>query len=45
MTKIDDLVSRGVCALCGRGVHLDEEGRVACNGCQLAIDNCTCSSE
>ena len=33
----------GVCALCGAGVHLDDkEGRVVCDGCDRATDNCTC---
>ena len=33
----------GVCALCGAGVHLDaKEGRVVCDGCDKATDNCTC---
>jgi ribosomal protein S27AE len=43
MTKLDEIVSRGTCALCGKGVHIDNhEGRVACNGCNMATDNCTC---
>ena len=33
----------GVCALCGADVHLDEkEGRVVCDPCGRATDNCTC---
>ncbi|MDQ4068502.1 MAG: hypothetical protein M3203_03355 [Actinomycetota bacterium] len=33
----------GVCALCGADVHLDEkEGRVICDPCGRATDNCTC---
>ena len=33
----------GVCALCGAAVRLDEkEGRVVCEGCDRATDNCTC---
>ena len=33
----------GVCALCGKDVRLDEaEGRVVCEGCDRATDNCTC---
>ena len=33
----------GVCALCGAGVHLEEkEGRVVCDPCGRATDNCTC---
>ena len=44
MTKIDEIVNRGTCALCGKGVHIDNhEGRVACNGCNMATDNCTCA--
>ena len=44
MTKITEIVSRATCALCGKGVHIDNhEGRVACNGCNMATDNCTCA--
>lgn len=44
MTKITEIVSKGTCALCGKGVHIDShEGRVACNGCNMATDNCTCA--
>jgi hypothetical protein len=44
MTKITEIVSRGTCALCGKGVHIDShEGRVACDGCGMATDNCTCA--
>jgi ribosomal protein S27AE len=46
MTKLSDIISRGTCALCGKGVHIDNhEGRVACNGCNMATDNCTCPPE
>ena len=42
-TRIEELVRQGSCALCGNGVHIDShEGRVACNGCNMATDNCTC---
>lgn len=44
MTKLD--LSNATCALCGAGVHFDDhEGRVACNGCGMATDNCTCTGE
>jgi hypothetical protein len=44
MTNLDDILRRGSCALCGRGVHLDDkEGRVACDGCDIPTDNCTCT--
>lgn len=43
MAKLSDIISQGTCALCGNGVHIDNhEGRVACNGCNMATDNCTC---
>jgi ribosomal protein S27AE len=46
MTELDTILSRGVCALCGMGVHIDDhEGRVACNGCNMATDNCDCQSK
>lgn len=36
----------GVCALCGAGVHLDDkEGRVVCDPCGRATDNCTCTKD
>lgn len=36
----------GVCALCGKDVRLDEaEGRVVCEGCDRATDNCTCVAD
>ncbi len=39
-------LSNATCALCGAGVHFDNhEGRVACNGCGMATDNCTCTGE
>ena len=45
-TKLSDIIARGRCALCGKGVHIDNhEGRVACNGCNMATDNCTCPPE
>lgn len=46
MTELDTILSRAVCALCGMGVHIDDhEGRVACNGCNMATDNCDCVSK
>ncbi len=45
MTQATDL-SGATCAICGNGVHIDDhEGRVACNGCGMATDNCTCSGQ
>lgn len=46
MTNLDDILRRGSCALCGRTVHLDDkEGRVACDGCDIPTDNCTCTPD
>jgi ribosomal protein S27AE len=44
---MDEILSRGTCALCGKSVYLDDhgEGRVHCSGCQMATDNCTCTDE
>ena len=43
MSNIDDMVDQGTCATCGKGLHIDDhEGRVACDGCNLPVDNCTC---
>jgi ribosomal protein S27AE len=44
MTRITELLSQSTCALCGKGVHIDNhEGRVACDGCNMATDNCDCA--
>lgn len=41
--KMDELIAQSCCALCGNGVHVDNhEGRVACDGCNMATDGCTC---
>jgi len=46
MTELSRLLSAGICALCGKGVHIDDhEGRVACDGCNMATDNCDCASK
>jgi len=46
MTRMDEIITQSSCALCGKGVHIDNhEGRVACNGCGMATDNCTCEPE
>ncbi len=46
MTNLDDILRRGSCAICGAGVHLDDkEGRVACDGCGVPTDNCTCGKD
>jgi len=45
-TKMDELVDQARCALCGEGVHIDgHEGRIACDGCNMATDSCTCPGE
>lgn len=33
----------GVCEKCGGGVHIGEEGEVACDGCGLSSAMCTCA--
>ncbi|MGQ0744132.1 MAG: hypothetical protein ACT4OS_07335 [Acidimicrobiales bacterium] len=46
MTKILDLLTGSICALCGSGVHIDShEGRIACDSCKMPTDNCTCVSQ
>lgn len=43
MSDLDELLEWAICAMCGKGLHIDDhEGRVACDGCNLPIDNCTC---
>ncbi len=45
MNKLQEIISRGSCALCGKGVFLDESiGRIACDGCQQVTEECTCAS-
>lgn len=43
-TSLDELLRQSTCALCGDGVYIDDEGegRVHCQGCKMATDNCTC---
>ena len=35
----------GVCGLCGADVSLNDEGRVVCDPCGRATDNCTCVAD
>jgi hypothetical protein len=46
VSRMDEILTQASCAMCGKGVHIDDghEGRVACDGCNLATDNCTCLS-
>jgi hypothetical protein len=37
-------IETGVCEKCGMGVHLDEEGRTTCDGCNRSTATCTCES-
>lgn len=41
VNKLNDIIARGVSAVCGLAVYLNEEGRVACSGCKMPTDNCT----
>ena len=45
MTSADLPLDSGVCEKCGNGVHLDEEGRLACDGCGKIQPNCTCEKQ
>jgi uncharacterized membrane protein len=45
MSPLEDYLSGATCAICGSGVGLNEEGRVVCEGCNIAIDNCTCERQ
>lgn len=46
MNKLKDIIGRGSCALCGKGVYLnDADGRIACTGCKLATEECSCTTE
>lgn len=31
-----------VCERCGMGLHNDEQGRVACDGCDMPTSECHC---
>ena len=42
MTSTEMPIDTGVCETCGKGVHLDEEGRTACDGCGRATMQCSC---
>ncbi|MGQ0744323.1 MAG: hypothetical protein ACT4OS_08335 [Acidimicrobiales bacterium] len=44
MNRLDELIARGSCSACGQGVFMDNSiGRVACKGCNLVTEECTCS--
>ncbi|MEW6154300.1 MAG: hypothetical protein AB1673_09980 [Actinomycetota bacterium] len=42
MSNTEMPVDSGVCQQCGMGVHLDEAGRTACDGCGEPTDRCRC---
>ncbi|MCA1675858.1 MAG: hypothetical protein LC799_28025 [Actinobacteria bacterium] len=35
-------IAASTCAKCGMGVHEDEEGRIACDGCGETTEACKC---
>lgn len=37
-------MDNATCVMCGRKVHF-EEGRIACDGCNLPTDCCLCLQE
>ena len=43
MSRLEELLASGSCAECGAGVHMNEAGRVACNDCNLATEECECA--
>ena len=44
-TQADGIISQSRCALCGRGVYIDQKhGRVTCDGCNQYIECCTCDT-
>ncbi|MGH9277617.1 MAG: hypothetical protein ACRD12_05860 [Acidimicrobiales bacterium] len=45
MTTSDLPMDTGVCEKCGSGVHFNEEGRVACDGCDRTTDSCACGDQ
>jgi uncharacterized membrane protein len=45
MSKIDEILANSTCALCGDSVHMNDEGRIACDGCNVATEECTCAGE
>jgi len=42
MSQIGDLLSRSSCSQCGAKVFMTDEGRVACEGCRVPTEECTC---
>jgi uncharacterized Zn finger protein (UPF0148 family) len=42
MSKLDEILAHSTCAACGAGVYRNDEGRIACNGCNLATEECEC---
>jgi hypothetical protein len=45
VTSTDLPLDTGVCEQCGMAVHLDDEGRIACDGCGLTTDRCKCAQQ
>ena len=42
MSRLEELLASGSCALCGASVHMNEAGRVACDDCNLVTEECEC---
>jgi hypothetical protein len=45
MSRLEELLAAGSCAQCGAGVHMNDEGRIACNDCNLVTEECECAGE
>ncbi len=43
MSRLDQLLESSSCSQCGAGVYRNDEGRVACKGCDAPTEECTCT--
>ncbi len=42
MSKLDEILARSSCAVCGAAVYQNDAGRIACKDCNLPTEECEC---
>ena len=45
MSRFEEMLASSSCSQCGAGVFMNDEGRVACKGCNLPTEECECAGE
>ena len=45
MSQISEMLSRSSCSQCGAKVFMNDEGRIACQNCNLPTEECRCNAE